>query len=372
MTPPPGVLSRRATLAVLALTAGSIVATEVLLTRVLSVTAYYGLAFAILALAMLGLSAGALAAARARRRGDPLGPWLAQRLVACAGCVIAAAVVTATVPMTFVPNLSSFFAVLLITAACAAPMVAGGAIVARIGESPMSVSALYGVDLASAALGALAPLVVGLTLLGPALLRALRSRSPDLPGPRAAVYFGCLGAGFMMVEMALVQRMHVVLGHPSYALVVVLAGLLFATGVGSAISPFVLRTPASVGVATLAASLVLVLLPYVVIGPLARATLESGLALHAAWTGATAALVGLLLGMLFPSAIRYADREAGVPVALAISGFTSVLGSAAAIVVSVWAGISATFVAAAVVYLVAGIAGPAGWRTSGALADASR
>ena len=155
----------------------------------------------------------------------------------------------------------------------------------------------------------------------------MRSSRPALPGARAAVYFGCLGAGFMMVEIGLVQRMHVVLGHPSYALIVVLAGLLFATGIGSALSPLLLRTRRSVGIATLLASLMLILLPYAVIGPLARATLESGLGVRVAWTGACAAMVGGVLGMLFPSAMRYASRERGAPVALAINGFTSVLGA---------------------------------------------
>jgi hypothetical protein len=208
----------------------------------------------------------------------------------------------------------------------------------------------------------LAVTILGIALLGPTLWRAARAASPPLPGARAAVYFGSLGAGFMAVEIALVQRMHVVLGHPTYALILVLAGLLVATGVGSALSPRVLRSRRSVSLGALGAAVVLAALPFAVIRPLARATVDSSFAVRAAWAAACAAIVGLALGMLFPSGVRYVDRARGAPVALAVNGATSVLGSIAAITVSVGLGISSTFVLAAAVYVLAALVGPHGWR----------
>ncbi|HEY6843603.1 MAG TPA: hypothetical protein VI391_05495, partial [Thermoanaerobaculia bacterium] len=62
-------LARWTTVALLALTASIIVAQEVLLTRVLSVTTWYSLAFVVINLAMLGLTAGSLRAARAESDG---------------------------------------------------------------------------------------------------------------------------------------------------------------------------------------------------------------------------------------------------------------------------------------------------------------
>jgi hypothetical protein len=46
-------------------------------------------------------------------------------------------------------------------------------------------------------------------------------------------YFALIGIGFMMVEIGLLQRMSVFLGHPTYALSVVLFSLILWTGVGS-------------------------------------------------------------------------------------------------------------------------------------------
>ena len=44
---------------------------------------------------------------------------------------------------------------------------------------------------------------------------------------------GLLGLGYMAIEMALIQKFGMLLGHPNHALTVVLAALLLATGVGS-------------------------------------------------------------------------------------------------------------------------------------------
>src|SRR6185295_5711460 len=46
-------------------------------------------------------------------------------------------------------------------------------------------------------------------------------------------YFAALGLGFIMVEIALLQRFLLFLGQPIYTYAIVLGGLLVFTGVGS-------------------------------------------------------------------------------------------------------------------------------------------
>jgi hypothetical protein len=62
-------------------------------------------------------------------------------------------------------------------------------------------------------------------------------RRADLRGGRALaaslVYFAALGLGFMAFELPAIQIMTLFLGHPTYALSVVLAGLLAGAGLGS-------------------------------------------------------------------------------------------------------------------------------------------
>ena len=50
---------------------------------------------------------------------------------------------------------------------------------------------------------------------------------------RYAAYFAAIGLGYMAIEMALIQKFGLFMGHPNYALSVVLAALLLATGLGA-------------------------------------------------------------------------------------------------------------------------------------------
>ncbi len=52
--------------------------------------------------------------------------------------------------------------------------------------------------------------------------------------PPILLYFVALGLGYLFVEMALIQRLVFFLADPIYAVAVVLAGLLFVSGMGSA------------------------------------------------------------------------------------------------------------------------------------------
>jgi hypothetical protein len=71
--------------------------------------------------------------------------------------------------------------------------------------------------------------------LGPLLRLAGRG----LPGIRLRytlvfmLYFACLGYGFLMIEIPLLQRFILLLGKPVYALAVVLFALLLFSGLGS-------------------------------------------------------------------------------------------------------------------------------------------
>ena len=53
---------------------------------------------------------------------------------------------------------------------------------------------------------------------------------------RGSLYFGALGAGFMLIEVAMLQRFVLLLGHPVYSLTVTLFSLLLGTGLGAALS----------------------------------------------------------------------------------------------------------------------------------------
>jgi hypothetical protein len=76
-------------------------------------------------------------------------------------------------------------------------------------------------------------------IVGPLLLGADR---PGAGWPVWLGYFGALGAGFMLLEVALLQHFVLLLGHPVYSLTVTLFSLLLGTGLGSLISRRVMQS----------------------------------------------------------------------------------------------------------------------------------
>src|SRR5206468_6228725 len=53
---------------------------------------------------------------------------------------------------------------------------------------------------------------------------------------RAMGYFGCLGVGFMIVELGLIHKFTVLLGYPAYSFITVVTTLLLSSGLGSWLS----------------------------------------------------------------------------------------------------------------------------------------
>jgi predicted membrane-bound spermidine synthase len=79
-------------------------------------------------------------------------------------------------------------------------------------------------------------LAVIVTLLLPPVL--LKARLPREPGvPLFLAYFVCLGIGYILVQVGLIQKLVLFLGHPAYALTVVIFSMLVASGSGSDLIP---------------------------------------------------------------------------------------------------------------------------------------
>jgi hypothetical protein len=179
----------------------------------------------------------------------------------------------------------------------------------------------------------------------------------DLPLAPLA-YFACLGAGFMFVEMGLMQRFVLLLGHPVYSLSVILFTLLLGGGLGSALS----RRLGSPG-RTLA-----IVIPAIIVVSLAySAVLPSLFASWVPWPRPWRILVsiaflfplGLLLGMPLPSGIRLiGERRPGLLAwAWGLNGAMSVVGATLAIHVAMSNGFARVAMYGSLIYAGAGFIG---------------
>lgn len=205
-------------------------------------------------------------------------------------------------------------------------------------------------------------LVIGATVIVCVALplRSLVSRGQRTPGSgRYAVFFAALGVGYLGIEIALIQKFGLYLGHPNYALPVVLATLLFATGVGALLSPVVIRTSAHVRFASYAL-IGVVVLEYAAIFPLLGGASTLALWLRAMIVVALVIPVGVCLGLFFPAGLERlkVEHPTFVPWAWGINGIFSVLAPILAVAVSITWGISALLISSLPVYLIAGFCLP--------------
>lgn len=172
----------------------------------------------------------------------------------------------------------------------------------------------------------------------------------------ALAYFGALGLGFMLVEIGMLQRMMLFLGHPTLALSVVLSSVLISAGLGSAwtgrIGADVLKNRL---LALLGVVVALVIVAAFVWGPLLTALIHLSRAGRVLVAIAFLFPLGFFLGTAFPLGLR---RLAGwnpelIPWAWAINGATSVLGSVLAMALAINTGFTAVLLVGGAVYVVA-------------------
>jgi len=208
------------------------------------------------------------------------------------------------------------------------------------------------------ALVAISIAATGLILILPRLL--LRSELPKQKGVVTFLwYFLCLGAGYILIQVALIQKFVLLLGHPTYALTVIVFSMLVASGAGSYFSrgwiTGVERDLDRRLMATLAAIAVLIAALAFIASPLSQ--IAAGWPLYAkmAITSLCIAAPAFLMGMPFPSGLRRLEERhpPSVRWAWSINAAASVLGSAGAIVLAIYLGLRATMLIGAGLYLVA-------------------
>lgn len=206
--------------------------------------------------------------------------------------------------------------------------------------------------------------LLGLTILlalplvvVPAALLVSKGRSR--PDWNASLYFGGLGAGYLLVEVPLISWFGLLLDHPATALATVLFTIMLASGIGSWLSPRLsLRH-------TLTALVILILLTTAALPWVVKVALPWPLPGRLAVAVAVLLPVGTLMGVPFAAGLRRLEqlRPGLIPWAWgvngAISGVSGVLGALIAIDLS----FSAVLIVAAASYTLARLTVPRAFPT---------
>jgi len=177
-------------------------------------------------------------------------------------------------------------------------------------------------------------------------------RKPAAPYAASVVYFACLGFGFISVELALLQNLTLLLGHPIFTLAILLFTLLAAGGVGSALSTFIPPRGACLVVAAFG-TLEAVVLPRIV--PM---LLPLPIAGRIAIAMALVAPLGFVMGMPFPRGLQSTGRGSlpAPPFFWGLNGVMSVIGSVTTVFVALKWGFQSAMLIGCLAYVCAGLA----------------
>src|SRR5258705_9785213 len=202
----------------------------------------------------------------------------------------------------------------------------------------------------------LAPCIAMLALF--AILGRPR-RTSIVPYAGSVVYFAALGFGFIAVELALLQNLTLLVGHPIFTLSVLLFTLLAMGGIGSALSSRVSMTTACIAVAVIGAveaitlpRLVPMLLPLPLWARIGIAML-------------LIAPLGLGMGIPFPRGLRETGRGSlpAPPFYWGLNGIMSVIGSITTVFVALISGFQAAMLMGSACYVLAALASRQAFRT---------
>jgi len=174
--------------------------------------------------------------------------------------------------------------------------------------------------------------------------------------PDIIIFFSIIAAGYFFIEMPLIQKMTLFLGHPSYSISVIISGLLISSGIGSYFSDKLFPEKYRILIPSLSTAAIILLYQY---------KLDSILHELVSLYITTKILVVLSLiappaffmGFPFPQGLiqmRQKDINS-LPLAWGVNGFFSVISIISASLLAIISGFRIVFITAAVCYIIAGI-----------------
>jgi len=182
----------------------------------------------------------------------------------------------------------------------------------------------------------------------------VQSGRPDLPPSvfsSAVAYFAIIGLGFMLIQIPMLQRFSLYLGHPTYTFSIVLFLMILSAGLGSILSDRLsltggapVRLPLAIGA--------LVLVETLLLQPAIDATMGWQLPGRTLVVAAFLVPLAIALGMCFPIGMRLVGRHSDRITAWmwGVNGATGVIASILAVMGSMWLGINSSLFTAAALY----------------------
>ena len=203
--------------------------------------------------------------------------------------------------------------------------------------------------------------VLGISLLATVIVLILPPLVLGSQLPRQAsvlrflLFFVAIGAGYILIQVALIQKFVLFLGHPTYALTVIIFSMLVFSGLGSLLSRRFVGLEATRLARILALTALVVVIPALTVQAATNFGITWPLGVKIAVTVLLIAPAGFLMGMPFPTGLTYLEKwhSESVRWAWALNAAASVLGSALSMFLAIYLGLRATLLCGALLYVAA-------------------
>jgi predicted membrane-bound spermidine synthase len=167
------------------------------------------------------------------------------------------------------------------------------------------------------------------------------------------LYFIAIGLGYIAVEITLIQRLVLFLGHPIYAMTVVVFLMLLSSGAGSVMSRRMFANPRQVRTAFLFV-VGLLAVYYFALSPILHNLIGLPQTVKIAIAALLIIPLGFAMGMPFPSGLRMLGERQDdnlIEWAWAMNAASSVLGSVLAMTIAIQFGLGVTLICGAAAYV---------------------
>lgn len=203
--------------------------------------------------------------------------------------------------------------------------------------------------------------LVAISILATVIMLALPplllgTRLPRIEGAWSLLsYFLFLGAGYIMIQVALIQKFVLFLGHPTYALTVIIFSMLLASGLGSYFSRRLVAGSDRRLEYILASITGLIIALALAATPLTSHAVGLPLPLKVIMAVLLITPAAFLMGMPFPSGLARVEQRyhPSVRWAWSLNAASSVLGSASAVFLAIYLGLRDTLLIGGAMYVCA-------------------
>jgi len=175
---------------------------------------------------------------------------------------------------------------------------------------------------------------------------------PEKPFDRNfLIYFACLGFGYIMLQICMIQKFTLLLGQPVFTLLTVVSTMLVASGIGSFYSKKLFTNKKTVFIVIALYAIALGLLNPI----LFKAFASYDLIIRIIISVILIFPLGFFMGMPFPMGLGLINDEQKkfIPLAWGVNGFFSVIGTVSAMILAMTIGFKFVFILSGIIYLLA-------------------